>query len=88
MTVLVIMGASGCGKSTVADLLSTRLGWPFMEGDSLHPDTLLLVGRCREAGTPVTLHEVPGAVHVHPLTPTPEGRAGAREVVAALVGSR
>lgn len=55
--------------------------------DSLHPDTLLLVERCREAGTPVTLHVAPGAVHVHPLTPTPEGRTGAREVVAALAGT-
>ena len=38
MTVLVVMGVSGCGKSTVAGLLSARLGWSFMEGDSLHPD--------------------------------------------------
>jgi carbohydrate kinase (thermoresistant glucokinase family) len=38
MTVLVVMGVSGCGKSTVAGLLSERLDWPFMEGDSLHPE--------------------------------------------------
>jgi carbohydrate kinase (thermoresistant glucokinase family) len=31
------MGVSGCGKSTIAQLLSDRLGWPFEEGDSLHP---------------------------------------------------
>jgi carbohydrate kinase (thermoresistant glucokinase family) len=35
--VLVLMGVSGCGKSTVAALLAGRLGWPFEEGDSLHP---------------------------------------------------
>ena len=35
--VLVIMGVSGCGKSTVAALLAGRLGWPFEEGDALHP---------------------------------------------------
>ncbi|HEY5320468.1 MAG TPA: gluconokinase [Galbitalea sp.] len=35
--VLVFMGVSGCGKSTVAALLAGRLGWPFEEGDSLHP---------------------------------------------------
>lgn len=35
--VLVIMGVSGCGKSTVAALLSGRLDWPFEEGDALHP---------------------------------------------------
>jgi gluconokinase len=35
--VLVLMGVSGCGKSTVAALLAGRLGWDFEEGDNLHP---------------------------------------------------
>ena len=35
--VLVLMGVSGCGKSTVAALLAGRLGWDFEEGDDLHP---------------------------------------------------
>lgn len=35
--VLVLMGVSGCGKSTVAGLLAGRLGWAFEEGDDLHP---------------------------------------------------
>jgi ribose 5-phosphate isomerase A len=35
--VLVIMGISGAGKSTVAQALAARLGWPFEEGDTLHP---------------------------------------------------
>jgi gluconokinase len=35
--VLVIMGVSGVGKSTIAALLAERLGWTFEEGDSLHP---------------------------------------------------
>jgi carbohydrate kinase (thermoresistant glucokinase family) len=35
--VLVLMGVSGSGKSTVAALLARRLGWAFQEGDSLHP---------------------------------------------------
>jgi gluconokinase len=37
--VLVVMGVSGSGKSTIAALLSERLGWTFEEGDSLHPGT-------------------------------------------------
>ena len=37
--VLVFMGVSGCGKTTVAGLLADRLGWRFEEGDSLHPQT-------------------------------------------------
>jgi gluconokinase/shikimate kinase len=35
--VLILMGVSGCGKSTVAAILASRLGWPFEEGDALHP---------------------------------------------------
>ncbi|MCW2495525.1 gluconokinase [Jatrophihabitans sp.] len=35
--VLVLMGVSGSGKSTVAALLAGRLGWDFEEGDDLHP---------------------------------------------------
>lgn len=35
--VLVLMGVSGCGKSTVAAILAGRLGWDFGEGDDLHP---------------------------------------------------
>jgi carbohydrate kinase (thermoresistant glucokinase family) len=35
--ILVIMGVSGVGKSTVAGALAARLGWPFEEGDTLHP---------------------------------------------------
>ncbi len=36
-TVLVLMGVSGSGKSTVAQELQRRLGWIFQEGDDLHP---------------------------------------------------
>ena len=34
---VVVMGVAGCGKSTVAKLAAERLGWYFVEGDSLHP---------------------------------------------------
>ena len=33
---LVVMGVSGCGKSTIAQLLATRLEYRFLEGDDLH----------------------------------------------------
>jgi len=36
-SVLVVMGVSGSGKSTVAKELQRLLGWPFQEGDDLHP---------------------------------------------------
>ncbi|WP_225437522.1 gluconokinase [Arthrobacter sedimenti] len=34
---IVVMGVSGCGKSTVGALLAEDLGAPFLDGDSLHP---------------------------------------------------
>lgn len=35
--VVVLMGVSGSGKTTIGLLLSELLHWPFEEGDSLHP---------------------------------------------------
>jgi carbohydrate kinase (thermoresistant glucokinase family) len=36
-SVLIIMGVSGCGKSTIGALLAARLGWEFEDADWLHP---------------------------------------------------
>lgn len=36
-TIFVVMGVSGCGKSTVGAQLAAALGLDFLEGDSLHP---------------------------------------------------
>lgn len=35
--IVVVMGVSGSGKTTVGKLLAARLGWPYQEGDTLHP---------------------------------------------------
>lgn len=35
--VIVLMGVSGCGKSTIGGELSRLLGWPFRDADSFHP---------------------------------------------------
>ncbi|HEU4381615.1 MAG TPA: gluconokinase [Hyphomicrobiaceae bacterium] len=37
--VLVLMGVSGCGKSTTGTRLSKLLGWPFRDADSFHPQS-------------------------------------------------
>lgn len=34
--VAVVMGVSGCGKSTIGTRLAKALGWDFLEGDDLH----------------------------------------------------
>jgi gluconokinase len=49
--VLVVMGVSGCGKTTVAGILAGRLGWPFAEGDTLHPQSNV---EKMSAGDPLT----------------------------------
>lgn len=37
MKIVVVMGVSGCGKTTLGRGLVEALGWAFYEGDSLHP---------------------------------------------------
>jgi carbohydrate kinase (thermoresistant glucokinase family) len=35
--ILIVAGVSGSGKTTIANALAQRLGWPVQEGDELHP---------------------------------------------------
>ena len=35
--ILIVVGVAGSGKTTIATALAQRLGWPFEEGDELHP---------------------------------------------------
>lgn len=35
--VLVVMGVSGCGKTTIGKMLGEKLGWKYYEGDEYHP---------------------------------------------------
>lgn len=34
----VVMGVSGCGKSTIAEMFAARLDVPWLDGDSLHSE--------------------------------------------------
>jgi gluconokinase len=38
MTVFVLMGVSGSGKSTVGRRVAEELAWSFLEGDDFHPE--------------------------------------------------
>lgn len=51
VSVLVVMGVSGSGKTTVGALLAGRLGWPFEDADDLHPPANVAK---MQAGTPLT----------------------------------
>ena len=43
--IVVCMGVSGTGKSTLGRMLAARLGWRFVEGDELHtPGNLAKLG--------------------------------------------
>jgi gluconokinase len=35
--IVILAGVSGSGKSSVGEVLAGRLGWPFTDGDLLHP---------------------------------------------------
>src|SRR6516225_8546482 len=35
--ILIVVGVSGSGKTTIATALAQRLGWPLQEGEELHP---------------------------------------------------
>jgi len=48
---LVVMGVSGCGKSTVGAQLAHALGVGFVEGDDFHPPRNVAL---MAAGTPLT----------------------------------
>src|SRR5262249_19143148 len=37
LMVVLLMGVSGSGKSTVGRLLAEQLGWEFIDGDDFHP---------------------------------------------------
>lgn len=49
--IVVVMGVSGSGKTTVAQGISTAMGWEFAEGDDFHPEANLAK---MHAGTPLT----------------------------------
>ncbi len=48
---IVVMGVSGCGKSTVGRALAGALGLLYVEGDDLHPPRNVAL---MAAGTPLT----------------------------------
>jgi carbohydrate kinase (thermoresistant glucokinase family) len=37
--VIVVMGTTGAGKTTVGELLAERLGWTFADADDFHPQS-------------------------------------------------
>ncbi|XP_070791728.1 probable gluconokinase [Pituophis catenifer annectens] len=65
MVLVVVMGVSGSGKSTVGTLLADKLGWTFYEGDDYHPEE----NRKKMAeGIPLTDQDrIPWLCHLHDI---------------------
>jgi gluconokinase len=38
VSVITVMGVSGCGKTTIGSRLANRLGWKFIESDDYHSE--------------------------------------------------
>jgi len=48
--IVIVMGVSGVGKTTIGRLLAQRLGWEFRDGDDFHPPANVAKMR---SGTPL-----------------------------------
>ena len=49
--IVLVMGVSGCGKTTIAARLASVAGWTLLEGDTFHPPANVAK---MAAGTPLT----------------------------------
>src|SRR5258708_33973648 len=51
LSVLVVMGVSGAGKSTIAALLALRLRWTYEDADWFHPPSNIEKMHCGGRGS-------------------------------------
>ncbi len=65
--IIILMGVSGAGKTTIGKLLANELGWSFHEGDEFHPKANI---EKMEKGIPLTdgdreqwLHSLRGLIN-------------------------
>ena len=80
---LVVMGVSGCGKSTVGALLGERLGVPFFDGDDFHPPA----NKAKMAsGTPLNDEDrAPWLAEIGAALATPGDGAGTRIIACSAL---
>ncbi|MGC8476116.1 MAG: gluconokinase [Acetobacteraceae bacterium] len=93
MPAIVVMGVSGCGKTTLAAGLAAALGWTLLEGDSFHPPAN--IAKMRAA---IPLDDADRAPWLAAIAAAMDARLGAGAVVACsalkrayravLIGSR
>ncbi|TSE14428.1 gluconokinase [Arthrobacter sp. KBS0703] len=80
---LVVMGVSGCGKSTIGALLGERLGVPFSDGDDFHPPA----NKAKmAAGIPLDDDDrAPWLAEIGAALATPGGGAGSRIIACSAL---
>ena len=80
---LVVMGVSGCGKSTIGALLGERLGVPFFDGDDFHPPA----NKAKMAsGTPLNDEDrAPWLAEIGTALATPGDGAGTRIIACSAL---
>lgn len=77
--IYILMGVSGCGKSSFGAFLSKKLGWPLHEGDDFHPQ--VNINKMRR-GEPLTDQDrLPWLLKLHKVIER-ERRSGSDALVA------
>lgn len=83
---VVVMGVSGCGKSSVARGCARSLGWAFIEVDDFHAQTSVAKMRAGEALTDADRHDWLarlGSLVAQSMAATGAATGGPRSVVLA-----
>jgi len=61
--VILVMGTTGAGKTTVGRLIAQKLGWTFLDADDFHPQTNI---EKMKHGIPLTdVDRVPWLANIH-----------------------
>ncbi len=83
--VVVVMGVSGSGKSTIGRALAKRLGVPYIEGDNFHPQANV---DKMAAGTPLNDEDrLPWLLALHAVLAKAETTGGCVMACSALKAS-
>jgi gluconate kinase len=82
-TLTVLMGVSGCGKSSAAEALRAATGWPVLEGDDFHSEANVAK---MSGGTPLT--DADRADWVAAISQAVARSAAPQIILAYLEGSR
>ncbi len=77
--VIIVMGVSGSGKTTIGEMLAERLNWPFYEGDDFHSPASIAK---MSAGVPLTDEDRAGWLHALAKVISTREKSGASCVIA------